>query len=219
MLPNDSRHCAANSLYRSCRRRAAAPYSLLGQSAYQTFLGIPWVGATYTSSVVPVIFIIAFAAQIQNLLKSDSKCRANFLGTIFRLTDCFTCWVLDHWSNHQHVDRSLECRIPSANGLLASGLWIDSRILLASIGYLRLTLVGCATSDHASYATRIQPSVDRFLRASFAQTAVVVAMYFKLRDKKMKALCPPAIISGIFGVTEPAIYGITLPKRLLSYIL
>ena len=23
---------------------AAAPYSLLGQSAYQTFLGIPWVG-------------------------------------------------------------------------------------------------------------------------------------------------------------------------------
>ena len=55
--------------------------------------------------------------------------------------------------------------------------------------------------------------------ASFAQTAVVVAMYFKLRDKKMKALCPPAIISGIFGVTEPAIYGITLPKRLLSYIL
>ena len=165
MLPNDSRHCAANSLYRSCRRRAAAPYSLLGQSAYQTFLGIPWVGATYTSSVVPVIFIIAFAAQIQNLLKSDSKCRANFLGTIFRLTDCFTCWVLDHWSNHQHVDRSLECRIPSANGLLASGLWIDSRILLASIGYLRLTLVGCATSDHASYATRIQPSVDRFLRS------------------------------------------------------
>ena len=49
--------------------------------------------------------------------------------------------------------------------------------------------------------------------ASFAQTAVVVAMYFKLRDKKMKALCPPAIISGIFGVTEPAIYGITLPKK------
>ncbi|HCO06082.1 MAG TPA: PTS glucose transporter subunit IIA, partial [Enterococcus faecalis] len=49
--------------------------------------------------------------------------------------------------------------------------------------------------------------------ASFAQTAVVLAMFFKLKDKKLKALCPPAIISGIFGVTEPAIYGITLPKK------
>lgn len=49
--------------------------------------------------------------------------------------------------------------------------------------------------------------------ASFAQTAVVAAMFFKLKDKKIKALCPPAIISGIFGVTEPAIYGITLPKK------
>lgn len=48
---------------------AAAPYSLLGLPAYDTFLGIPWVGGSYTSSVVPVIFIIAFAAQIQKLFK------------------------------------------------------------------------------------------------------------------------------------------------------
>ena len=49
--------------------------------------------------------------------------------------------------------------------------------------------------------------------ACFAQTAVVAAMYFKLKDKKLKNLCPPAIISGVCGVTEPAIYGITLPKK------
>ena len=48
---------------------------------------------------------------------------------------------------------------------------------------------------------------------SFAQTAVVAAMYFKLKDKKTKQLCIPAVISGICGVTEPAIYGITLPKK------
>ncbi|MPN06078.1 PTS system beta-glucoside-specific EIIBCA component [bioreactor metagenome] len=48
---------------------------------------------------------------------------------------------------------------------------------------------------------------------SFAQTAVVAAMYFKLKDKKLKELCIPAVISGICGVTEPAIYGISLPKK------
>lgn len=35
--------------------------------------------------------------------------------------------------------------------------------------------------------------------ASFAQTAAVAAMFFKLKDKNLKSLCPPAIISGILG--------------------
>jgi PTS system beta-glucosides-specific IIC component len=39
-------------------------------------------------------------------------------------------------------------------------------------------------------------------------------MYFKLTDEKTKSLCIPAVVSGICGVTEPAIYGITLPKKL-----
>jgi PTS system beta-glucosides-specific IIC component len=51
-----------------------------------------------------------------------------------------------------------------------------------------------------------------FLR-SFAQTAVVLAVLIKTKDKKLKSLAIPAFISGFFGVTEPAIYGITLPKK------
>ncbi len=35
----------------------------------------------------------------------------------------------------------------------------------------------------------------------------------KTKDKKLKTLSIPAFISGIFGVTEPAIYGITLPLK------
>ncbi len=49
--------------------------------------------------------------------------------------------------------------------------------------------------------------------ASFAQTGAVIGMYLKTREKRLKALCVPAIISGMAGVTEPAIYGITLPKK------
>ncbi len=53
----------------------------------------------------------------------------------------------------------------------------------------------------------------RLWRESFGQTAVVLAMYFKFKDQKMKAICIPAVISGIVGITEPAIYGITLPRK------
>ena len=68
----------------------------------------------------------------------------------------------------------------------------------------------------------IRDRYDKFLVAnfvaSFAQTAVVLAMMIKTRDKKLKTLAMPAFISGICGVTEPAIYGITLPKKLPFYI-
>lgn len=35
----------------------------------------------------------------------------------------------------------------------------------------------------------------------------------KTKDKRLRELAIPAFISGWFGVTEPAIYGITLPKK------
>ena len=53
---------------------------------------------------------------------------------------------------------------------------------------------------------------------SFAQTAVVVAIWLKSKDKKLKAIALPAWISGIFGVTEPAIYGVTLPRMKMFVI-
>lgn len=48
---------------------------------------------------------------------------------------------------------------------------------------------------------------------SFAQTGAVLAVMMKTKNAKLKELSIPAFISGIFGVTEPAIYGITLPKK------
>lgn len=56
------------------------------------------------------------------------------------------------------------------------------------------------------------PIFALMLGTSFAQTATVFAIWLKTKDKKLKAISLPAWISGIFGVTEPAIYGITLPR-------
>ncbi|MBO0472161.1 PTS glucose transporter subunit IIA [Enterococcus ureasiticus] len=48
---------------------------------------------------------------------------------------------------------------------------------------------------------------------SFAQTGVVLAVMLKTKNLKLRELSIPAFISGLFGVTEPAIYGITLPRK------
>jgi PTS system beta-glucosides-specific IIC component len=49
--------------------------------------------------------------------------------------------------------------------------------------------------------------------ASFAQTGVVLAVLVKTKNPKLRSIAIPAFVSGIFGVTEPAIYGVTLPRK------
>lgn len=51
--------------------------------------------------------------------------------------------------------------------------------------------------------------------ASFAQTGIVIGLFLKTKNTKLKSISLPAAISGIFGVTEPAIYGVTLPRKKL----
>lgn len=52
-----------------------------------------------------------------------------------------------------------------------------------------------------------------FFACTFATTGAVAAIWVRTRDRKLKDLSLPAFISGIFGVTEPAIYGILLPLK------
>src|SRR5699024_1844005 len=46
------------------------------------------------------------------------------------------------------------------------------------------------------------------LCASFAQIGVALAILLQTKDQKLKGIALPAFISGIFGVTEPAMYGV-----------
>ena len=40
----------------------------------------------------------------------------------------------------------------------------------------------------------------------------------KTKEEKVRTISMPAFISSIFGVTEPAIYGVTLPMKTPFYI-
>lgn len=47
----------------------------------------------------------------------------------------------------------------------------------------------------------------------FAQTGAVLAVTIKAKSAKMKTIATSATLSGFVGITEPAIYGATLPKK------
>lgn len=48
--------------------------------------------------------------------------------------------------------------------------------------------------------------------ASFAMAGMTLAVYLKSKDRKTKNIALPSFFSAVFGVTEPATYGIALPN-------
>ena len=90
--------------------------------------------------------------------------------------------------------------------MLVGGLWQVLVICglhwsLIPIHLNNLATIGTDIICIASFAT------------TFCATGAVMGIFFKTKNKKIKSLSIPAIISGIAGVTEPAIYGILLPKK------
>lgn len=49
--------------------------------------------------------------------------------------------------------------------------------------------------------------------AVFAQAGAALAVGIKSKDKTFRALCFSAVISACFGVTEPAMFGVNLPRK------
>lgn len=52
------------------------------------------------------------------------------------------------------------------------------------------------------------------LCSAFAQVGVAVVIMLRTRNKKLKGVCAPAIISGLFGITEPVVYGVTVQNKM-----
>ena len=188
-------------------------------SYYTTFLGIPVImpASGYTSSVVPIIIACALGAMLEKWLrKVISDVIKLFvvpfvtLVVMVPLTYLVIGPIATILCNLLTAIFSAIYGIPVVGGLIAGVLigafWQVLVIFGLHWGLVPLGLINYAT---LGYDFILSP----YFCVSFAQTFVVLAMLLKTRDDKLKKIALPAFISGIFGVTEPAIYGVTLPRK------
>lgn len=178
--------------------------------------GIPVVmpaSGDYTTSVIPVICAVAFAAWFEKHYKKyipdTIKLFAVPLITCF-VTICLTFWIIGPItsvvaSGLGFVFEALNNFSPILMGLVVGFFWQ----ILVMFG-LHWALVPIALSNMTLGGDVILVGM---FGTTFAQTGAAIGIMLKTKDKKLKSVCPPAIISGAAGVTEPAIYGITLPKK------
>ena len=188
-------------------------------SYYTTFLGIPVImpASGYTSSVVPIIIACALGAMLEKWLRKVIPDVIKLfvvpfvtLVVMVPLTYLVIGPIATILCNLLTAIFSAIYGIPVVGGLIAGVLigafWQVLVIFGLHWGLVPLALINYAT---LGYDFILSP----YFCVSFAQTFVVLAMLLKTRDDKLKKIALPAFISGIFGVTEPAIYGVTLPKK------
>ena len=190
-----------------------------GVAAFErfTFLGVPVVmpsAGDYTSTVIPVIIAVWFASLIYKFLEERTPASvASFMNPLVTLLIAVPATFL--------VIGPVASGIASAINALCVALYNLSPVILgAFVGFfwqilvmfgLHWAIVPIAINNVAMNGYDIV--LPAMMATTFSQTGAVLAIMMKTKNQKLKSLCVPAAISGFCGVTEPAIYGITLPKK------
>lgn len=180
------------------------------------FIGIPMVMPTsgYSSTVIPIILSVYVASKAERIFKKIiPDVVKTFLVPFFTLLIVvpLTFMVIGPvatWLANLLGDVTLAIYNfnPVIAGLFLGGFWQ----LFVMFG-LHWGLVPISMNNLAVLGG--DPVLSTTVAVCFAQTGVVMAIMARTKEQKLKSLCIPAVISGFFGVTEPAIYGITLPRK------
>ena len=194
------------------------PYLTDGAHEMSSLFGIPVSmppSGNYTSSVIPIIAAVAFAGWFENkivkkIVPDTIKLFGVPLITLF-VTYCLTLFVIGPVSTFLANVLALFFNTINAISPIIMGAVVGFFWQILVMFGLHWSLVPIALSNLSTAGQDI--ILVAMLGTTFAQTGACIGIYLKTRDKKLKALAPAAVVSGMAGVTEPAIYGITLPKK------
>ena len=181
---------------------------------YIDFFGIPVISVDYTGTVIPVILAVWFASKCEKLFSKFIPDLVKFffvpmltLLVTIPVSMLFLGPVATFGST---LISEFTLSIRSFSPMLAGGIvgltWQILVIFGMHWGFIPVYINNVQT---LGYDNVMMP----FFACTFATSAVVLAIFLKTKDKKLKEMAIPNFISGIFGVTEPAIYGILLPKK------
>lgn len=181
---------------------------------YIDFFGIPVMSMDYTSTVIPVILIVWFASKCEKLFNKVIPDLIKFffvpmLTLLIALPIGFLL-IGPVATFGSTLIAQLVMGIRDFSPLLAGGIVGLTWQILVIFG-LHWGFIPVYINNIVTYG--FDNVMIPFFACTFATSAVVAAIFFRTKDKKLKEMCIPNFISGIFGVTEPAIYGILLPLK------
>lgn len=188
--------------------------TMFASPVYIDFFGLPIISMDYTGTVVPIIFVVYFASKCEKLFNKFVPDLVKFF-FVPMLTLLVTLPValivigpIATFGSTLISEAVLSIRdfSPLLAGAIVGFSWQILVIFGLHWGFIPVYINNVMT---LGYDNVMMP----FFACTFATSAVVLAIFIKTKDKKLKEMSIPNFISGIFGVTEPAIYGMLLPLK------
>lgn len=179
-----------------------------------SFLGIPVVLMSYSSTVVPIILSIFVLAKFEQFLNKRLPvvCK-NFITPTLCLAVIVPITFLVFGPIGNTVGNGLAAAYsymydlnPTIAGGILGALWPIFIIFGVHWGFVPIVTNNLAIYGRDTLFTITGP-------VNFAQAGAAFGVFLKTKDKNLKAVAGSAAASGLFGITEPAVYGVTLKYK------
>lgn len=175
------------------------------------FLGIRVQLLSYTSSVIPIILAIWIASYVQKFFdKYLPIVVRNLFSPMFTIAIMVPLTLLAFGPIGNSIGGAIGGAYnflyglsPIIAGFIVGGLWEVLVIFGVHWGITPVTVGNYASLGYDTF-TGLQAS------AVFAQAGAALGVFLKTKDKEMKGVSASAAVTGLFGITEPAIYGVNL---------
>lgn len=180
-----------------------------------TFLTIPVTLVSYASSVMPIIISVYVQSKLEKLLKKiiPEVCKL-FLTPLLELSIMVPATFLVIGPIMDKFGKLLASgytAIMGFNPIIAGGfvglIWSAAVIFGLHWGFVPIVMNNIATYGRDTLFVITGPN-------NMAQAGAALGVFLKTKNKKLKELSGSAAFSAVLaGITEPAIYGVTLPYK------
>lgn len=176
-----------------------------------SFFHIPVVLMSYTSSVLPVIFSVWILSVLEKYLNKiiHSSVR-NFITPLICIMVVVPLTLIAVGPIGIYVSLGLAkgytflySLSPVIAGIIVGAGWQ----LLVVLG-LHWAFVPIMYNNLAVY--KYDTLKPLFAPSNFAQAGAALGVFLKTKNPRIKAIAGPAAVTGLFGITEPTIYGISI---------
>lgn len=175
------------------------------------FLGLPVQLLSYTSSVIPIILAIWIASYVQ---KFFDKILPIVVRSLFSAMLTITIMVPLTLLAFGPIGNAVGGAIgdvynylyglsPIVAGIIVGGLWEVLVIFGVHWGITPVTVGNYSNLGYDTF-TGLQAA------AVFSQAGATLGVCLKTKNSEMKKVSASAAVTGLFGITEPAIYGVNL---------
>ncbi len=180
-----------------------------------SFFGIPVIigPSGYESSVIPIVLAVFIQSYVERFAK---RVIPSFLSTILVPLLIFIIMapitfiaigpigtVLGDLLGQAY--NSVYSVSPIIAGAVMGGLWQVFVMFGMHWGFIPIMMVNLAQGSDS-----LMPML---LPAVLAQGGAALAVFFMTKSIKLKSLAVSSTITSLFGITEPTVYGVTLPLK------